>query len=521
MMKFRICYLSIVISFLLASCGKKAPSITPSIPTSPPGQIQIATDTSLPPTPTSYSYPASTVMPMPESTESWELVAFGDSHAWGFFKYYAAFIEADLGVDVRVYDQTITTQSALMILEKLKTDETLREIVGGAEFITYMGNPRGVLPDDSFSCNYEPHYINDCSFELFDNYIATWEEFLDEVLALQEGRPAAIRAMNYYASTWRWQDEQIYAECIVCLENMNSALEQVAAAYDIPFANVFEAFNGPDHNENPREKGYISGDAAHTSAMGQRVIADVFRNLGYEPLGSAEILESTVAETWDYVVIGDDNMWDYFKFYAGYLVGDLGVDVLVHEKTFPNMGAVGLLRNLRNKAEFRELVKNAEVLTFLVSTEGSELDPDFEYGDCKRGTKEPGGASLIEYIDSYENYRMDLASMLEEILSLRDGVQTLIRVMDYPIYSLDQWEEWGMLEGCQRNIEALNTIIHQTAEEYGIPVVPVYDLFNGPNHDHDARGYGYVRPDGRRILIEGEHAIARLLRAMGYELMLP
>ena len=49
----------------------------------------------------------------------------------------------------------------------------------------------------------------------------------------------------------------------------------------MPVARVFEAFNGPEHDQDPRDKGYIGGDGVHTTALGRQVIADCLRELDY------------------------------------------------------------------------------------------------------------------------------------------------------------------------------------------------------------------------------------------------
>ena len=50
-------------------------------------------------------------------------------------------------------------------------------------------------------------------------------------------------------------------------------------------AQVYDAFNGLNHDEGPREKDYIGGDdGEHTTEAGQKVIADLMRELGYDPI---------------------------------------------------------------------------------------------------------------------------------------------------------------------------------------------------------------------------------------------
>jgi lysophospholipase L1-like esterase len=45
---------------------------------------------------------------------------------------------------------------------------------------------------------------------------------------------------------------------------------------------VYDAFNGPNHDQDPRDKGYIGSDGMHTNETGQDIIADLLRELGYE-----------------------------------------------------------------------------------------------------------------------------------------------------------------------------------------------------------------------------------------------
>ena len=50
-----------------------------------------------------------------------------------------------------------------------------------------------------------------------------------------------------------------------------------------PLVSVHDLFNGPEHDEDPREKGYIGSDGIHTSAEGRAAIADALAAVGYYP----------------------------------------------------------------------------------------------------------------------------------------------------------------------------------------------------------------------------------------------
>ena len=66
-------------------------------------------------------------------------------------------------------------------------------------------------------------------------------------------------------------------------EALNKTVVEVCSEHKVGVADVFSAFNGPDHQEDPRDKGYIGRDGEHTNNLGKEVIAQTLRDLGYEP----------------------------------------------------------------------------------------------------------------------------------------------------------------------------------------------------------------------------------------------
>jgi lysophospholipase L1-like esterase len=94
-----------------------------------------------------------------------------------------------------------------------------------------------------------------------------------------------VRAFDAYNPLYSvWREHGVYNECMRCWENYNETIHQAAAAHNVPIAHVYDAFNGSNHDEDPREKGYIGYDGIHTSDQGKQVIADLLRDLGYEPV---------------------------------------------------------------------------------------------------------------------------------------------------------------------------------------------------------------------------------------------
>ena len=215
------------------------------------------------------------------SKKEWDYVVLGDSSAWGFPKYYAAHIEEDLGVKVTVHDWTVGGLSSGKLLSMLRDDGELREAISKAEVVTFIANPGDHIGWRIITGEGR----HDCSAEAFARYKFDLDEIIKEIFSLRKGNSTIIRAMDFYVpihSEWRERGE--YEENRRCWNDLNETVHQSAAEYKIPVARVYDALNGPDHDEDPREKGYIGDDGLHTNEKGQKVIADLFRKLGYEPV---------------------------------------------------------------------------------------------------------------------------------------------------------------------------------------------------------------------------------------------
>jgi lysophospholipase L1-like esterase len=59
---------------------------------------------------------------------------------------------------------------------------------------------------------------------------------------------------------------------------------EIATQYGIPVARVYRDFNGPNGDQDPGDKGYIAADGFHNNDAGARRMAELLRELGYEPL---------------------------------------------------------------------------------------------------------------------------------------------------------------------------------------------------------------------------------------------
>ncbi|NJC95256.1 MAG: hypothetical protein C3F07_14220 [Anaerolineales bacterium] len=231
--------------------------------------------------------PALQLNPIPTATETMkelDLVILSDSSLLGVGKYYAAYIEEDLNATVNLHDEWQGSLSAKTLLKQLQKEERLRRILRDSEVVVYFGNPVGSATGD-WSCVPRANYVKDCSPETFSEYQATLEAIVEEILALRDGAPTIIRATDFYVPVLtQWREAGLEVECTRCIENMVAAVHEAAAAQNIPVARVYDALNGPNHDVDPRDMGYIGADDIHTSDLGQQVIASLLRELGYEPV---------------------------------------------------------------------------------------------------------------------------------------------------------------------------------------------------------------------------------------------
>jgi hypothetical protein len=280
--------MAVAVLVLLAACGAPQPTATMA-PTSQPSLT--LTDTALPP---------STQQELPRGPEAeWDLVVIGDSSLWGLGKALAAQIEADVGVRVIHHDSTVGGLSAGRVLRALETGEsdnpklaTLSDLLREAEVVVMFANPEDSMdPENLTELEKCFHYRSPekpaeaCSLEAFEGYTADLTAIWAKILELRDGQPTVLRAIDLYNPLVSpWKEFGDFDGCTECWERMSAAVRLAAEAQGVPFLNRYDAFNGADHGEDPREKGYIRSDGEHPSALASRFTAELLSEMGYEPV---------------------------------------------------------------------------------------------------------------------------------------------------------------------------------------------------------------------------------------------
>jgi lysophospholipase L1-like esterase len=219
---------------------------------------------------------------IPTPGASWNYVIIGDSSLLRFPQSYAEYIEADLGVKVKIIDWTAGYMPTSLVLSQLRDNKLLRLQVSQAEMVTYRGVPFNYIMRIVTGSDSDKY---DCSPQTVSAYKAEHDAIITEIFSLRKGLPTIIRAYNLYTPWYReWKEWGKYDEYRRCVGAFNAAIQQAAEEHGVLMADVHSAFNGPNDDEDPNDKGYLQIDRVHPNDVGARVMADLFRKLGYEPI---------------------------------------------------------------------------------------------------------------------------------------------------------------------------------------------------------------------------------------------
>jgi hypothetical protein len=263
-----------------------------------PARLPLATEARPSPSP----LPSPSPMPTPTRSELpkgpdavWNLVVIGDSSIWGLGEAFASQIKKDIGVEVVLEDFAMATLSAGEVLEVLQTGKSFRlqleklpSALKEAEVVVMFVNPLfSIDPEHPLNMDgcfdYSPP--DSCGPETFEKYTADMEMIWAKIYELRAGQATILRATDIYNPLVSgWNKNGIFEDCTKCWEAMSNAARLAAEAYQIPFLSRYDAFNGPDHSQDPRTKGYILSDGEHPTDLACQYTAELLSRMGYEPV---------------------------------------------------------------------------------------------------------------------------------------------------------------------------------------------------------------------------------------------
>lgn len=234
----------------------------------------------------------------------WTYTALGDSLAFGVFDFqrggyvprYEAYVQTDTSAAVSLNNLGRNGWTSSQLLNALRTDQNFRGSVSSSQIVTWDigGNDflRARSTYQSGTCGGANN--QDCIKSAVVTFKANWDLIIVEILSLRSIANTVIRTMDIYnpyvnedKASDSWRDDgglNDFDALKPYLDDVNRYIAATATINNIPYAKVYEAFNGPSGAEDPSDKGYISFDGLHPDDSGHKVIADLLRGLGYAPL---------------------------------------------------------------------------------------------------------------------------------------------------------------------------------------------------------------------------------------------
>jgi hypothetical protein len=133
---------------------------------------------------------------------------------------------------------------------------------------------------------------------------------------------------------------------------------------------------------------------------------------------------------------------------------------------------------------------------------GALEDPDYlEEPDYLGPAWTPGTSwervAAVPAAEDWQPYRDFLSDIWEAIWEARGGQPVVL--LGYDVYNpwFGQWMEIGVEPECTAIWEGQARAAREAAEANGAVFVSFYDLFNGPDHDEDARAKGWIGEDAQ------------------------
>jgi hypothetical protein len=277
---FLLCAFALI---ALAACATPPPIPTPMAPT--PTLVPL-TQTLIPspqqptvtPTLTRAPLTAPTIIAAMR-THEWNYAVLGDSSSWGFMRVYPKYIEEDLGVRVKLFVWAFGNLSSANVLEQLRSNQQERLEVSQSQVITFYGNPLHLIGMRITNGNAGDKY--DCSAQAVAQYKTEMGAIADEILLLRKGQPTIIRTYTRFMPFYRiWHATGQFEEYRRCVAALDAAILQVGKERGILVADTGLALNGLNRDQDPNDKSYLS-DGVHENEVGAKIVADVFRKLGY------------------------------------------------------------------------------------------------------------------------------------------------------------------------------------------------------------------------------------------------
>ena len=237
----------------------------------------------------------------------WKYTALGDSNARGYgaFKGYVPryrdYIGADVGVSVTVNNLGVPARTSTRLAKALTnpTDpyfQTFQDALKGADVVTWdIGGVDLIFARALYTYRLCGGADNqDCLRTAVGKFKTNWDAIIAALLGLRSTDTTIIRTMDIYnpyvaidKGTDTWQNDgglNDFQAFKPYLDEINAYISTTATEHGIPYARLYVAFNGPNGDVDPADRGLVSWDGVHPNDTGHKLIADLLRDLQYAPL---------------------------------------------------------------------------------------------------------------------------------------------------------------------------------------------------------------------------------------------
>ncbi|HLO02511.1 MAG TPA: GDSL-type esterase/lipase family protein [Symbiobacteriaceae bacterium] len=224
---------------------------------------------------------------------TWTYTALGDSLGTGFgalqgyVPRYQSYMATDTGNSVNLTNLSVNGWTSTDLLGAIRTDSSMRRSVKGSQVVTWDigGNDlRGARSSyKSGTCGGADN--QDCLRAAVATFQANWNAIVQEIKTLRAGASTIYRTIDVY-NPYVNEDKADGSFTVMApyLAQINDQIHAQASTYGYQYGKVWDAFNGPNHDTDPADKGWIFIDGLHPNDTGHKVIADLLRGLGYAPL---------------------------------------------------------------------------------------------------------------------------------------------------------------------------------------------------------------------------------------------
>lgn len=220
-----------------------------------------------------------------EDADAWDLLYISDSSGWKAGEAYARLAEEELGVPVRLMPWRVPSMPLVQAKQMIADDP---EMVAEAEIVVVGGNPldSGIREDGIFAC-WPADPVQEFAAYTPDDWVPytdLLQSVFDDIRTARQGQPTVLRAVDIYVPVVaKWQELGITDECTAFQESFTEAVRSAAEAAGVTMVSMYDAFNGPDHDQDPVAAGYIVADGLHLSDEGGEVGGAALAAAGFAP----------------------------------------------------------------------------------------------------------------------------------------------------------------------------------------------------------------------------------------------